>query len=36
MKKTLANFLYWLLMKIAKSYYGDSIKEEEFPYTPYF
>jgi len=36
MKKTLANFLYWLFMKIAESYYGDSMKKEEAPYMPYF
>jgi len=36
MQKTLANFFYWLLMKIAESYYGDSMKKEEVPYTPYF
>ncbi len=36
MQKTLANFFYWLLMKIAQSYYGESMKTEEVPYTPYF
>ena len=36
MQKTLANFLYWLLIKTAESYYGESIQTEEVPYTPYF
>ncbi|KGF93561.1 hypothetical protein EU94_1196 [Prochlorococcus marinus str. MIT 9123] len=36
MQKTLANFFYWLLMKTAESYYGDSIKTEEVPYSYYF
>ena len=36
MQKTLANFLYWLLIKTAESYYGQSMKTEEVPYTPYF
>ena len=36
MKKTLANFLYWLLIKTAESYYGESMQAEEVPYTPYF
>jgi len=36
MQKKLANFFYWSLMKIAESYYGESMKKEETPYTPYF
>ena len=35
MQKTLANFFYWLLMKTAESYYGESMLTE-VPYTPYF
>ena len=35
MQKTLANFFYWLLMKTAESYYGESM-QTEVPYTPYF
>ena len=37
MQKTIANFFYWLLMKTAEGYYGDSIKiKEEVPYPYYF
>ena len=36
MKKTIANFFYWLLMKTAENYYGESMKKEGVPYTPYF
>ena len=36
MQKTLANFFYWLLMKTAESYYGESMQSEELPYTHYF
>jgi len=36
MQKRLAHFFYWLLMKTAENYYGESIKTEEVPYTPYF
>ncbi len=36
MKKTLVNFFYWVLVNLAENYYGDSIKENEVPYTPYF
>ena len=37
MQKTLTNFFYWLLMKTAESYYGESMETEEVvPYTPYF
>ena len=36
MQKTLANFFYWLLMKTAKNYYGESMRKEKVPYTPYF
>jgi len=35
MQKKLVNFLYWIIIKSAESYYGDSIKSE-VPYTPYF
>ena len=35
MQKTLVNFFYWLLMKTAEGYYGESMKKE-VPYTPYF
>ena len=36
MQKTIANFFYWLLMKTAENYNGESMKKEEVPYTPYF
>ena len=36
MKKRLANFFYWILMKTAESYYGESMQTEEVPYMPYF
>ena len=36
MQKTLANLFYWLLMKTAASYYGESMQTEEVPYKPYF
>ena len=36
MQKKLANFFYWLLMKTAESYYGESMKKGEAPYTPYY
>ena len=36
MQKTLANFLYWLLIKTAESYNGESMQTEEVPYLPYF
>ena len=36
MQKTLVNFFYWLLMKTAESYYGESMKTEGVPNTPYF
>ena len=35
MEKSFLNFIYWILLKSAESYYGDSIKTE-IPYTPYF
>ena len=35
MKKSFLNFIYWILVKSAESYYGESIKTE-VPYTPYF
>ncbi len=36
MQKTLVNFFYWLLMKTAENYYGESMGTEEVQYTPYF
>jgi len=36
MQKTVVNFFYWLLMKTAESYYGESMKTEVVPYGPYF
>tara|TARA_B100000524_G_scaffold298949_1_gene173525 strand:- start:288 stop:419 length:132 start_codon:yes stop_codon:yes gene_type:complete len=36
MQEKVVNFFYWLLMKIAESYYGESMKTKEFPYSPYF
>ena len=35
MEKSFLNFIYWILVKSAKSYYGDSMKTE-VPYIPYF
>ena len=35
MEKSFLNFIYWILLKSAESYYGDSLKTE-VPYTPYF
>jgi len=35
MEKSFLNFIYWILIKSAESYYGDSM-ETEVPYTPYF
>ena len=35
MEKSFLNFIYWILVKSAESYYGDSLKTE-VPYTPYF
>ena len=35
MQKSLVDFLYWIIIKSAESYYGDSMKTE-VPYTPYF
>ena len=34
MQKSFVNFLYWILVKSAENYYGDSIKTEEVPYAP--
>ncbi len=28
MEKSLLNFIYWILVKSAESYYGDSMKSE--------
>ena len=38
MQKVVGNFLYWILVKSAESYYGDSLKTKEYPYpyNPYF
>ena len=33
MEKKFLNFIYWILLKSAESYYGSSIKTE-IPYTP--
>jgi len=35
MEKSFLNFIYWILLKSAESYYGESMKTE-IPYTPYF
>ena len=35
MEKSFLNFIYWILIKSAESYYGDSMGSE-VPYTPYF
>ena len=35
MEKSFLNFIYWILVKSAESYYGDSLKTE-VPYIPYF
>ena len=35
MENSILNFIYWILIKSAESYYGDSM-ESEVPYTPYF
>ena len=35
MEKSFINFIYWILLKSAESYYGDSMKTE-FPYTLIF
>ena len=34
MQKSFVNFLYWILVKSAESYYGDSMKED--PYIPIY
>ncbi len=34
MQKSFVNLLYWILIKSAESYYGDSIKTG--PYTPVY
>jgi len=36
MQKIFDNFFYWLLMKIAESYYGESIKTEKEVSYNYF
>ena len=36
MKKSLVGFFYWILVKSAENYYGDSLKENGVPHTPYF
>ena len=35
MQKLFVDFLYWIIVKSAESYYGDSMKTE-VPYFPYF
>jgi len=35
MGQSFLNFIYWILVKTAENYYGESMKIE-FPYTPYF
>ena len=36
MKKKFVDFFYFLLMKIAESYYGESIKKEDVPHKQFF
>ena len=36
MQKKLANFVYWILLRSAENYYGESLKEASVPYTPYY
>jgi len=35
MQKSLVNLLYWILVKSAENYYGDSMKTTD-PYTPVY
>ena len=35
MEKSFINFIYWILLKSAECYYGESM-ETEVPYIPYF
>ena len=35
MEKSFLDFIYWILLKSAESYYGESMKTE-VPYIPYF
>jgi len=35
MEKSFLNFIYWILLKSAENYYGETMKTE-IPYTPYF
>ena len=35
MERSFINLIYWILLKSAECYYGDSM-ETEVPYTPYF
>jgi len=35
MEKSFLNFIYWILLKSAARYYGESMTTE-VPYTPYF
>jgi len=34
MQKSFVNFLYWILVKSAENYYGDSMKKD--PYIPVY
>ena len=36
MQKKLINFFYWILLRSAENYYGDSLKDTNCPETPYF
>ena len=36
MQKFFVNFFYWVLVKSAENYYGDSLNEIDVPYTNYF
>jgi len=36
MQKIFINYFYWILIRSAENYYGDALKENELPYTPYF
>ena len=35
MQKKLVNFFYWILLRLAENYYGESLKEAAIPYYPY-
>ena len=36
MQKKLANFVYWILLRSAENYYGESLKEAAVPYATYY